>query len=282
MSKKSATKSLKSSVKNLYQKDLFDKMIQSIAEFALHNSEKEYESFGSWFSSMYFPNFEKCIKPDGGGDGKVDFIAEYRVGKEIKCAVINAKYTSKYNELAPPEFYSEALDFHNFFNDKKNRSQAKSRLRKGLVRIYDKLFNDYDNGDLELIFLTTHKKNKKYHKAATKSNLKYIHLEDLLEYFSEFIEGEKPVLIEPLILSGISTVLTADESESNIPTSIVFARIIDFVKYMKNDTLDLLFARNVRLFLGETAPNKEIMKTYEDAPEEFVYSNNGITLLCKS
>jgi hypothetical protein len=53
------------------------------------------------------------------------------------------------------------------------------------------------------------------------------------------------------------------------------------VKYMEGDPYDLLFARNVRLSLGNTAVNKEIRATFKDSPTEFVFSNNGITMLCE-
>lgn len=50
---------------------------------------------------------------------------------------------------------------------------------------------------------------------------------------------------------------------------------------MQKDPYDLLFARNVRLDLGNTVPNGEIKKTFKDAPREFAFSNNGITVLCE-
>jgi hypothetical protein len=265
-----------------YKKDLFDLMLISINDLANEENEKPYRIFGKWFSQLYYPNFRECFISDGRGDGKVDFIPEFKKGKKIIHAVINSKYTETYDKLAPPEFYSEAMDFYNFFHNKKNRSQAIERVREGLRKKYLSLFDEYDEGDLELIFITTCKRNEKYHRASQKSNLRYIHLDDLIEYYSEFIEGQKPVRIDPLVLSGISTVLSADQNESIVPTSIVFARIIDFVNYMKKDPLELLFARNVRLYLGNTASNSAIKNTYQDTPKEFVFSNNGITLLCSA
>ncbi|MGB7470222.1 MAG: AIPR family protein, partial [Candidatus Acidiferrum sp.] len=84
-----------------------------------------------------------------------------------------------------------------------------------------------------------------------------------------------------MLLTGINTVLSADKRDTEIPTSIVFAKLIDFVKYMEGDPYDLLFARNVRLSLGNTTVNKEIRATFKDSPTEFVFSNNGITMLCE-
>jgi len=51
---------------------------------------------------------------------------------------------------------------------------------------------------------------------------------------------------------------------------------------MEDDPFDLIFARNVRLWLGKTETNKEIQVTFKKSPKEFAYSNNGITILCKS
>jgi hypothetical protein len=48
---------------------------------------------------------------------------------------------------------------------------------------------------------------------------------------------------------------------------------------MADDPYDLLFVRNVRLTLGNTPVNVEIGNTYRDAPKEFAFSNNGITIL---
>jgi len=42
-----------------------------------------------------------------------------------------------------------------------------------------------------------------------------------------------------------------------------------------------IFARNVRGYLGETAPvNTEIVKTLRDDPSKFRYLNNGLTIVC--
>ena len=44
---------------------------------------------------------------------------------------------------------------------------------------------------------------------------------------------------------------------------------------------DLLFNRNVRVWLGKTDVNQDIAKTFKNAPKEFAYSNNGVTILCE-
>src|SRR5206468_534472 len=59
--------------------------------------------------------------------------------------------------------------------------------------------------------------------------------------------------------------------------------VVDFRRYMKSDPHDLLFARNVRVFQGvpKKGVNAQIRQTYEEAPAEFAFSNNGITIICE-
>src|SRR5439155_7599999 len=63
--------------------------------------------------------------------------------------------------------------------------------------------------------------------------------------------------------------------------TLVFGRIVDFIRYMDDDPYGLLFARNVRVSLGNTPVNRAIRETFIDHPEQFAYSNNGLTLLCE-
>ena len=43
-----------------------------------------------------------------------------------------------------------------------------------------------------------------------------------------------------------------------------------------------LFTENIRNFLGNSSVNDEILKTIKTEPENFIYFNNGITILCES
>lgn len=43
-----------------------------------------------------------------------------------------------------------------------------------------------------------------------------------------------------------------------------------------------LFSRNIRNFLGASTVNEEISKTIKEEPANFIYFNNGITILCES
>lgn len=263
------------------RKDLFDFMIRRIQDTADENADLMPQAFGRWFSRMYFPGISNITISDGAGDGKVDLIVTCQVGRAIKTHILNTKFTASYDKASPVAFYDEITRYWQAFENKANRGDyLEGVVRPNLRDHYKKLFKLYDEGDAQLYFVTNHKANPAQQRAVRNYGVTLLHLDDLLQYVAEHIEGAMPET-DPLLLSGITNVLTPATNETEVPTSIVFARLVDFIKYMEDDPFDLLFARNVRLWLGATETNKEIQRTFNDSPKEFAYSNNGITILCK-
>jgi hypothetical protein len=170
--------------------------------------------------------------------------------------------------------------FWQAFANKANRDAYLSVVRPELKPKYRKLFEYYDNGKGHLFFVTNHRRNEQQYRAIKATDVQVFHLEEVLQFTLDYLEDAMP-RTPSMMLTGINTVLSADKRDTEIPTSIVFAKLVDFVKYMEDDPYDLLFARNVRLSLGNTPVNKEIRTTFKDSSSEFVFSNNGITMLCE-
>lgn len=265
----------------IHRKDLFDFMMRQIKHTADTNGDRMPQAFGRWFANMFFPGVTNITVSDGSGDGKVDLSATCQVGQTVRHHIINAKFTNEYDKGSPVSFYDEITRYWQAFENKANRQRyLDNAVRENLRNHYKKLFRLYDDQSVKLYFVTNHRINEKQYNTVKSYDITILHLDDVLQYVAEHVEGAMPET-EPLMLTGISNVLTPATNESEVPTSIVFARLIDFVKYMENDQFDLLFARNVRLWLGNTETNKAIQKTFREAPKEFAYSNNGITILCK-
>ena len=100
------------------------------------------------------------------------------------------------------------------------------------------------------------------------------HLEDLIQHVLDDLDGAMP-RTDDLVLQQVGTVLSPGSDEIGVSTTIVFARLVDFIEYMEDDPYELLFARNVRVGQGKTAVNEAIRKTFLEHPEQFAYSNNG-------
>jgi len=262
------------------QKQLFDFILDRVEDTASENGLKLPQAFGRWFAGMYFYKPQSFSISDGSGDGKVDLFFQTSDGRNVDHFVLNTKFTERYNAPAPVAFYDEINRFWQAFANKANRDSYLSVVRTELKPRYRKLFEYYDNGNAQLFFVTNHRRNERQFEAVKANGVQIFHLDEVLQFTLDYLEDAMP-RTPSMVLTSINTVLSADQRDTEVPTSILFAKLIDCVKYMEGDPYDLLFARNVRLSLGNTTVNKEIRATFRDSPTEFVFSNNGITMLCE-
>lgn len=262
-------------------KQLFDFMLRRVHDVAADNGLKAPQAFGRWFAEMYFQNPHDIFISDGSGDAKIDLFFNTTNGREVRHCVVNTKFTEKYGATAPVAFYNEVTSFWQAFANKGNRgSYLASVVRPELRPRYKKLFQHFEEDRADLFFVTNSRRNENQSQVIKSYGVQVFHLEDILQFMADYIEDAMPHTA-PLTLTGISTVLSAGKHDSEVPTSIVFARLTDFLDYMEDDPYDLLFARNVRLSLGNTQVNREIRDTFRDTPKEFAFSHNGITVLCE-
>jgi len=263
------------------QTQLFDFMLDRVNDVSAESGLKPPQAFGKWFAETYFLNSQKYFCSDGSGDGKVDSFFEVSDGDEVRHYVLNTKFTKKYDSSAPVSFYDEITRFWQAFANKANRQSYLSVVRPELRQRYQKLFTLYESGRAQLFFVTNHRRNENQFESVKSTGVQIIHLHELLQFVVDYIEDAMP-LTPKLTLTGISTVLSADKRYTNVPTSIVFAKLVDLIRYMRDeDPYDLLFARNIRLKLQNSKVNPEIAATFRDEPADFVFSNNGITMLCE-
>src|SRR3989338_1136557 len=264
------------------RRDFFDLMIKRVKQTAAEHGDKLPQAFARWFAQIYLGRSSEPYVSDGTGDGKVDVFITIQRPRSVRYCVVNSKFTQEYDKSSPVSFYDEITRFWQAFENKANRRDyLNNAVRSPLRNKYNAFFKHYDEGQVDLFFVTNHKINQKQYDSVKSYGVKVFHLDDVLQYLIEHLEGAMPET-EPLTLSGITSVLTPSATETEIPTSIVFARLLDFIRYIEDDPFDLIFARNVRLWLGKTETNKEIQVTFKKSPKEFAYSNNGITILCKS
>ncbi|HEV2615072.1 MAG TPA: AIPR family protein [Candidatus Acidoferrales bacterium] len=262
------------------KKQLFDFMIDRVREVGKQFGLRDPQAFPRWFATMYFQNPMDVRTTDSSGDGKVDLFFKVNDRDRIENHILNAKFTSRYNEIAPVSFYDEITRFWQAFANKPSRNKYLKSVRQELRAEYKALLNAYDESRASLVFVTNHRRNERQHAAVESYGVQVFHLEDIVQFMADHMEDAMPRTPE-MLLTGIGSVLSPDRQDTNVPTSIVFARLMDFIAYMEHDRYSLLFARNVRLSLGDTPVNAEIRETFEEAPGEFAFSNNGITMLCE-
>ena len=263
------------------KKELFDFMLERVREIARHGGLKDFQAFGKWFLEMYFLNPQDTFISDGARDGKVDIFFTTHNDKEVNHHILNTKFTEQYDKTAPGGFYEEINYLRRAFEDREWRSSyLEKRVKAELRPRYSTFFERYDEGAAHLYFVTNCKQNAAQCEAMDFEPVKLFHLDDLVQHMIDDIDAAMP-RTRPMRLTGIGSVLSPDRRETEVSTSIVFARLIDFIEYMREDKNQLLFARNVRLSLGDTAVNRAIRETFRSSPTEFAFSNNGITMLCE-
>ena len=260
-------------------RDLFDFMIDRIKDVQNRTATKDYHAFGRWFAQLYFQEPKDISTWDGSGDGKADVVFKTEDDGELRYHVLNTKFTKKFNVIAPPKFYDEVTTLWQAFANKDSRHGYLKRVNEQLKAKFKGLFERYDDEKLDLWFATNHRRNPKQMEALKECPVRLFHMEDILGFMADYIEDAMP-MTRPMTLTGINGVLTTDPSETEVPISIVFARLTDFIQYMDEDPFSLLFARNVRLRLRDSPVNADITSTFQKSPKDFVFSNNGITIIC--
>lgn len=263
--------------------DLFDFMLDRVKDTSMTEGLREPQAFGRWFLNMYFRDPHDVFISDGSKDGKVDIFFTTHDGHAVTYHVMNTKFTCDYNKLAPVAFYEEVTYFWHAFNNVDSReTYLQKAVKLELQPKYRQLFEAYDDGRAKLMFVTNHRLNENHYGQVEKLPIQLLHLDDLIQYLIDDLDGAMP-RTPPIKFTGIHSIPAPYEEDTEVHTSIVFARLIDFIKYMQHDPYDLLFMRNVRvaISLGKSSVNRAIRDTFKENPKEFAFSNNGITLLCE-
>jgi hypothetical protein len=263
--------------------DLFEFMLDRIKDVQQQHLDGEPQAFGRWFAELFFMHPRDIFVSDGSKDGKIDLFCKTDDGKKVRHHVLNTKFTKEFNKIAPPSFYAELKYFWQAFENRTARAAYLEKAVKAELRPrYKQLFNRYDEGEAELMFVTNHRVNDAHFEQVKNTSVKVFHLDDLIQCLVDDIDGAMP-RTPSISLEGVHAVLSPDRTDTEVATSIVFARLIDFVRYMERDPFDLLFNRNVRvaISLSRSTVNQAIRDTFRDSPKEFAFSNNGITMLCE-
>lgn len=265
--------------------EIFGATLRAIDQLGTQLALRDFEAFPRWFAEMYFDHPAEFRGVDGAYDGKVDLFFQTTHGAAVRYHVINAKFTRDYGSMAPPAFYEELTWLGNaFIGDKGFQARyIENVVRKSERGRFKELFDQYRHGNVDLIFLTNHRRNAERAGAIEGFDvpIEMFHLDDIIQFVVDDFEDAMP-MTQDLKLTDVDQPLTPSKSASAVPTSIVFAKLADFQRYMHVDPRDLLFARNIRLVLKNSLVNEQIQKTFLHAPHEFAFTHNGITILCDS
>ena len=293
---------------NLTQADefshLFAKLKDYVQEITNDHRLPEEAALAWWFCQAALldaddkVNIEDSISvgmggPDLGCDiifaskpSQIVYICQVKFREKLKVKSEDRADINLFLTLAAQIFSSNKQKFDRFIKD--GNPEVKRKLKEAYKLIRQ------DNYKLELIYITTGKfsdelKNQAETRIDTikeefclpEDNLKYLFFdgEDCCKIF-EYFEYDVPA-IPSATLDLVGQICTPDDSGAeNAPVCKVFTTTVKSICKLFSDHGDRLFARNVRLHVGDDSTvNKDISSTIKSKPEKFFYMNNGITIL---
>jgi hypothetical protein len=105
----------------------------------------------------------------------------------------------------------------------------------------------------------------------------FIYGDAVVRLYQQFRKGETPKA-RPLQLA-VQDKLSYKDPQRGVTSYLFNARLTDFRKYLEENDVARLVARNIRYNLGGRV-GRDIVKTYDRRPHDFWYLHNGLTIVC--
>ena len=242
-------------------------------------------SFLHWYLNH---NFEKEVKyeiTDGPNDGCIDAIVELKRGRMLGFAVVQAKYCEAIFKRRQPSplpiaSYMEYDALPETFSDQNKFEEYLKTVDSSLHSAYRDLAKHIRSGqDVSWQLATLHGRSR-----AGENRLRHLndscfrYAADNLFLYDLSLEGAEPPA-DPMRLT-FSDLLIFDDPHRRMRSYVLRARLMDFIDYVEKDPKFQVLARNVRSDL-KSEINRTIRATYEENADEFWYSHNGITIICR-
>jgi hypothetical protein len=105
----------------------------------------------------------------------------------------------------------------------------------------------------------------------------FLYGNEILRLYSDFRQAQTPRARD--LTLRIDDKLTYRQGPRGVTSYLFSAQLSDFRKYLQRYDVPRLLARNIRYDLGSRV-GESIKETYEDAPHDFWYFHNGLTVIC--
>ncbi len=241
-----------------------------------------HRAFLSWYVEAEFGgdswNFTDDVR-----DGGIDAIV-WRPDDTPPVVIIQSKFSEHVGGSPPPRHVYR--DFHRVVDAFHHRNAGfdalLSAVREDLRRLYRKAFdrlthlNDWRQERKAFRFVTTRDRRRsgEFDRIPQEN---FIYADGILRLYEQYRKGATPIA-QQLQLT-IQDKLVYKDNKHSITSYLFNARLSDFRKYLEQNDVARLVARNIRYNLGGSI-GRNIRTTYEKSPLDFWYLHNGLTLIC--
>jgi len=240
-----------------------------------------HQAFLDWYIEAEFGQV-KWNFTDDVNDGGIDAVV-WRPNETPPVLIIQSKFSehvgrgqiaqSAYTafQTVVDAFHNGDSDFEEFLG--KVRDDLKGLYRKAFERLRD---NNWHQAKKAFVLITTMTR-----RAASEFNTipkqNFVYAGDVLRLYWQYRKGATPKA-RPLELT-IEDKLSYRDARRKVTSYLFNARLSDFRKYLEENDVSRLVARNIRYNLGGRV-GRAIRSTYEKTPHNFWYLHNGLTIVC--
>jgi hypothetical protein len=249
------------------------KAIDAHVRSARYRNLPPERAFIHWFVEARYGASKNAYVSDGAGDGGIDAVIKY--GE--RWIVLQSKYelTPSLSPIAKKPIDDLAVLAQLFrFGDKSELAAWLENVHTPHRRRYRTVADaaSKDPAAVEFVLISNRL-------GIGRSNSKVLAegIEKIGELWRLYELGLSPPAEELTIEWQQSPLLAM---EGGMRSWVGFVELGDFLRAMKHDPAERLFAENVRTHLRSTV-NQQITKTYESEPERFWLGNNGIYVVCR-
>jgi hypothetical protein len=262
---------------------VLSEFLDELAERAENKfSGKLHQAFVDWYVQAEFGNV-KWHFTDDASDGGIDAIV-WRPDERPSVVLIQSKFTKHLNGSAlAPIAYRKFLAAVEAFHDQGDAFDVflrgtRDNLKSLYRRAYDQLsaMGHWAVEKRAFRLITTHKRGSRGEfDLIPKENFQYF--DEIHALYAQYRKGATP-RARPLRLT-VRDKLCYRDPKRRVTSYLFNARAADFCRYLQDNDVARLVARNIRYDLGGRI-KRSIKATYENRPHDFWYFHNGLTIVC--
>jgi AIPR protein len=275
-----------------------DDLQEQLDEFKKTFKLRDDDAFVAWFMRAYIVESDATAKDSLTGDSGERGIDAVYIDDSVRTIhIVQGKYHNGINQARDSE---KALsDFASWAEILYSPAQEFASAIAGIEPIADKKLKEAherlgraDTYRLVFYWVSTGRASSTAISAAEQivrragakmertPRFEYVGGQEVLDLLRDYLYGVAPAVPMLELPAATDIVLTRDEATG------IMLRMFQ----MQGDDLGALvdaagvqlFALNIRSYLHDTKVNKNLKKTLREAPQNFLYFNNGVTFVCDS
>lgn len=242
-----------------------------------------HESFIDWFVEAEFGSLNWKFT-DNVHDGGIDAIV-WRPGDDPAVIIIQSKFHENVGKgRVAARTYKELNEVVRSFRYGGDVfDEWLSRVRPDLKPVYRKALEalcrsrSWFQQKKAFRLISTSSRGDKDLEARHLPHESFLYYEQIVRLYEQFRQGETPRSRD--LHLQIDNKLPYKDQGRGITSFLVNSRVADLRRYLEDNDVARLVAKNVRYNLGGKIGDR-IRLTYERHPEDFWYFHNGLTIVC--